>query len=936
MALLLAYAGDSRAAAGAPDVHLDVRTHAISVERSARFRVTGRSRGRRVVVAFGDGDVARLRRLPAVVTHRYTRVGAYKVTARLGAGSKRVASSRTVAVAGAHKRTYQPGVRSIDSSSVTSITTLDAQRETVVLRAGSETPFAGQTLLVAPGGTVPQGLVLVVENATRQPDGTLTVTGHDGTLADLYSDLSVASTADVGQHIQVTRTIDGVTRTLRSAKTVPFKCSAGVTKSVSVTADLTKTSVSATIDVRARIFQLTVIASPKLSLDAGFSGSAKCSLAGGIGINIPVPAVPGLIISASPYFELGASGGIQANFTWEPKFAMDITRSPSRNTNFLQFRSSADASISGNASVTLEGGITVEVSLGKAAGMRASLGPEITASVNASSGGQTCVQAEAQINASVKLFAHVLFIDAEAVLYRGSYAHSVLFRKCAGGGASGPISGGGSGGGTSPGGGSGGGSGGGGGGGGASGPVSVSATRQGAQMVVQLANFPTGTAYYFCHVGGAGEYPTGGSVTAQGRIAVGSSGQRFVGLCSGQGNNWIGLQAANGRDYYSNQVLLGALPRTGTVAATNNNGEMAIQLHGFPLGPTPYFCHAGSGPDYPTGGTVTAHGQVNISSPDQQWSSGLCSGGHATNMWIGFQGTDGNDYYSNQVVIDHAAAPGAGVTASNNNGEMAVQLANFPTGATYYFCHAGSGSDYPTGGTVTKHGQITVSSPNQSWSSGLCSGAHATNMWIGLQGADGHDYYSNQVLMDRPASPGAAVSISNNNGQMAVQVVNFPTGTTYYFCHAGSGPDYPTGGTVTAHGSVNITSANQSWSSGICSGGHATNMWIGLQGTDGHDYYSNQAVIDVAATPGASASVFGSNGQMSLQLSNFPAGANYWFCHQGAPSQYPTGGAVIGRGRLDTTGPSGTYGPLCSGSGNAWIGVQGADGHDYYTNQIQL
>lgn len=187
-----------------------------------------------------------------------------------------------------------------------------------------------------------------------------------------------------------------------------------------------------------------------------------------------------------------------------------------------------------------------------------------------------------------------------------------------------------------------------------------------------------------------------------------------------------------------------------------------------------------------------------------------------------------------------------------------------------------------------------------------------------------------------PPPPPGALSASNNNGQMAVQVTGFPTGTTYFFCHAGNPSEYPTGGTVTEHGAVNITSSNESWASGLCSGGHNTNMWIGFQGTDGHDYYSNQVVMEVAASPGASASVFGSNGQMSLQLSNFPQGTNYYFCHQGAPSQYPTGGSIIGHGQLNVTSPNGTYGPLCSGSGNAWIGVQGADGHDYYSNQITL
>ena len=318
-----------------------------------------------------------------------------------------------------------------------------------------------------------------------------------------------------------------------------------------------------------------------------------------------------------------------------------------------------------------------------------------------------------------------------------------------------------------------------------------------------------------------------------------------------------------------------------------------------------------------------AAGDTGLSTPSGEGTGGIVHGGE-------------RGHGSGPVGIVHGGGPGdssvrGSVTAANSNGQMAVRLNNFPQGTTYFFCHAGGG--YPTGGAVTNHGQFNVKSPNQSFSSGLCAGSG--NAWIGLQATDGHDYYSNQVTLGSPP-PTGAVSASNNNGQMAVQVTNFPTGLTYFFCHAGDPTQYPTGGTITFHGSVNVTSPNQSWSSGLCSGGHSTNMWIGFQGTDGHDYYSNQVVIDVAATPGASASVFSSNGQMSLQLTNFPTGTNYYFCHQGDPSQYPTGGTIIGHGQLSVTSPNGTYGPLCSGSGNAWIGVQGADGHDYYSNEITL
>lgn len=92
------------------------------------------------------------------------------------------------------------------------------------------------------------------------------------------------------------------------------------------------------------------------------------------------------------------------------------------------------------------------------------------------------------------------------------------------------------------------------------------------------------------------------------------------------------------------------------------------------------------------------------------------------------------------------------VSASNNNGQLAIQLSNFPLGVSYFFCHAGSG--YPTGGSVPNHGSFNVTSPNQSWSSGLCAGSG--NYWIGVQATNGQSYYSNQVALSGPTSPGVS------------------------------------------------------------------------------------------------------------------------------------------------------------------------------------
>jgi hypothetical protein len=173
----------------------------------------------------------------------------------------------------------------------------------------------------------------------------------------------------------------------------------------------------------------------------------------------------------------------------------------------------------------------------------------------------------------------------------------------------------------------------------------------------------------------------------------------------------------------------------------------------------------------------------------------------------------------------------ATATASNSNGQLQVQLANFPLGTTHYFCHSGTG--YPSGGSIASNGSVDITSANENLGA-LCSGSG--NFWIGFQGTDGHDYYSNQVTLAAASPPAATATASGS--QLVVQLANFPLGTTYYFCHSGTG--YPTGGSIASHSSVDITSPDQNLGA-LCSG--SGNFWIGFQGTDGHDYYSNQVTL---------------------------------------------------------------------------------------------
>ncbi len=359
-----------------------------------------------------------------------------------------------------------------------------------------------------------------------------------------------------------------------------------------------------------------------------------------------------------------------------------------------------------------------------------------------------------------------------------------------------------------------------------------------------------------------------------------------------------------------------------SVEAINNAGKMTVQFRNFPVGRTYYFCHYGNG--YPTSGDVRNKGSIYLTSSNQRFATGLCSG--SGNAWIGIQATNRLDYYSNQVNL---VIPSVG--ASREHGRLTVHLHDFNIGTAYYFCHSGTPAVFPTGGVITGKGKLDVSAPNQTFS-GLCLGR--SNAWIGLQAADGHDYFSNQVDLQEPATLGASVFASNNNGQMAVQFVGFPGGTTYYFCHSGNPSDYPYGGVITSRGTINISSSNQSYSSGLCSGrGHA---WLGIQASDNHDYYSNQIDLYAPPTAGASISIHGSNGQIFLDVSNFPLGRTYFFCHSGPANQFPTGGGIFGRSSIDISSPNQTFGPLCSGSGNAWLGLQATDMHDYYSNQILL
>ncbi len=917
---------------------LQVRGTPIRVGRAVSFAFAGSKIDSRFHMAasklsFGDKTSVRVSSLSGSKSHRYKHKGVYTVTFRLvDSGGQVALKKRTIVVAGANTLKFRATTRRLPPHAVAAVRAVDAAHLRITLLKGTSLPPLGSTLVVAPGGVVPRGAAIVVRARSSDGTGRPVLQGPNAGLSDIYSTLRTATTTKVPNKIRLTQYGAGglpMGRIWAASTAVPFSCHAAHTdRPIKVTADLSQTRIEPTIDLGARTFQLIVNAKPTFSLGVSFAGTADCSLGDYFALNIPVPAVPGLVVSISPYFKLTASGTISASVSYSPTFTMQVIRSPSRSVNILQLTSHASAEATGAASVSLEGGLSLSVSVAQAAGFEAQLGPKISveASTSTANGGQTCVTAKSAIEASVRLFAHVMFWSKDVSLYDGEFYKTTLFNKCTPTGTTGGAPSG-SGSGSSEGSPSGSGSGGGGGGTALPpGPASVTAANNNGQMGVQLVNFPLGTAYYFCHAGDSAAFPSGGTITGRGQITLTRFNATFQsGLCAGSGNTWIGFQAPDGQDYFSNQVNLVYVPPT--VTASNNNGQMAVNLANYPLGTTYYFCHAGDPSDFPTGGSLIGQGHFSVTSSSSSYSSGICSG--SGNSWIGFQAPDGHDYYSNQVGL-HYSPPTA--TASNNNGHMAVQLGSFPLGITYFFCHSGVPGDYPSGGVVTNHGQVNVTSADQDLSSGLCSGRG--NAWIGFQATDGHDYFSNQVDLVAAATPGAGVTAANNNGQMAVQVTGFPLGITYFFCHSGVPGDYPSGGVITNRGQVNVTSAGQDLSSGLCSG--RGNAWIGLQATDGADYFSNQVDLYAPPTAGADVHVTGNNGNLDAQFSAFPTGVTYYFCHAGDPSGYPTGGSVPSHGQITITSPNQSFGSLCSGAGNSWIGFQATDGHDYYTNQIIL
>jgi hypothetical protein len=414
---------------------LRVVTGAPTVGHRVRFsprgsRVAAGAHMRSVRIAFGDGSSRRLLKLSAHSSHIYRRVGVYHARLIVTDSTGRRSIARRNVTVGAAKNRVQlrSSAARLKGSRVTGFIALSASRERFTLAAGTSDVSNHRTLVIGKSALLPHGLIAIVDSKKRLANGALLVRAHDGALSDAYRRLAVASNRTIGDQVELS-TPTGLTF-MASASAVPFTCdrSAGDAP-IQVTADLTRTTISTVIYAPARMFSFSLISRPTFTVGVEFSGSASCHLAHGFGLNVPIPSVPGLVVSVGPYFALSATGSVSASATWAPSVFMTVSRAPHDDQKFLQFNSHVSAAVGGSAAVTLKGGIAVTLSVGRSVGLEVKAGPQLTATASRS-GPTACANVDSEIELSVELFAHMLFADATVILYDGHYFHSNLLHSC--------------------------------------------------------------------------------------------------------------------------------------------------------------------------------------------------------------------------------------------------------------------------------------------------------------------------------------------------------------------------------------------------------------------------------------------------------------------------------------------------------------------------
>jgi hypothetical protein len=627
------------------------------------------------VMSFGDGSSLALKSASGTARHTYRQAGVYTATFTIVDSAGARSSAKRVVVVGG--RTNQVQLKSstvqLPSSDISAVVPLGPSSESFTLARGVEEPKAGQVLLVGRGSLVPDGLIAVVRKVVKSSGGVITVTATDGTLGDAYKKLAAVATGQIGSDLQIigrsARAVPNVgNRAMVPASAVPFTCKASGDPPVQVTADFSDTHISATINLSARIFSFDAIVKPVFSVKVQFSGTAKCQLSDGFGLNVPVPAIPGLVVTVSPLLSLSATGEIDLNASWDPDFFIGIVRVPvsGDDQKIIQYSASTAAGASGSATVTLQGGISVVVSAAKVAGLEIDAGPVFTAQASAGSSG-ACVSVTSEIELEADLFADVLdFVDFNVTLYDGQFFRSTLFDKCAPGsaGSSGTGS-------ESPPQSSGGGSG---------GPAGSSQPYLGP-AVQETTGSTAQTWTDYVHAGGT----QGPSLTANQTVGVAC---RTVGFRVADGNTWwylIGSSPWSASFYvsadafYNNGQTSGEL--RGTPFVDDNVPECADMAGANPTPATPpTSVPPGSGKTYTetVGGVTHTWTDYSDAGGDQGPSIASNATVQVTCKITGFRVADGNTWWYQIASGPWSDAYYASADAFYNNGQTSGSLNGTP------------------------------------------------------------------------------------------------------------------------------------------------------------------------------------------------------------------------------------------------------------------
>ncbi|GAB2979055.1 PKD domain-containing protein [Nocardioides montaniterrae] len=613
-------------------------------------RIARNAHVRQVKVSFGDGHAVRRTSLKPVA-HAYAKPGVYRVVATLT--DTRGTVSRAHAFAVVNRPTTSrlaSHTRRVAYSSVLSVTPLSIKRERVALTSGTPLPQAGQVLLIGRGTLDPRGLGLVVESATVAPStGRRIVTGHDASLREIYSTFRSSHGVSLPARVVATRTAPDGSVTKRAMRTsaLPFTCSGGASATTSITVDASQTHVEPEIDLNSRVISANIAFRPVITGTLTLSGAVHCSLSGGF--EIPVVSAGAVIVTISPYLDIDANASVTASATWSPRVFFGFVRSPAGSSTTAAFKSAVSADLKGQAELTVKAGITVDLSVAHAAGIKASVGPVIDLT-STEQPGTSCLRATGKIQVDASIYYDAIFLSGSKTIYSGDFYPTTFFDTCwstattTSGGGSGSAVGGGyptptsTGGGSTP----------------SAPPYVGPSTPETTGSAVQ-----TWTDY------ASGGGSQGADIPSYRTVGVVC---KTHGLQVSDGNNWWYLVASspwNGAYY-------------GSADGFYNNGQTSGSLHGTPYVDTAVpDCGTSAG----SAGTPTTPPSNPTPTDGSTWTETAGSVAHTWTNYSNAGGTEGPEIAAGQSVQIACVVTGFGVSDGNTSW---YRIASSPWSSSYY------------------------------------------------------------------------------------------------------------------------------------------------------------------------------------------------------------------------------------------------------------